>query len=67
LTLPAVDAVRADAKRFQHLVASDAVKARTATLFANGLQARSDLELNLGRRIAAVASQAGETGLESQY
>jgi hypothetical protein len=59
LTLPTVDAVRADAKQFQRYVASDAVKARTQTLFAHGLQTRNDLELNLGSRIAAVAGQAG--------
>jgi enoyl-CoA hydratase/carnithine racemase len=64
LTLPATDAVRADAKRFQRLVASDVARARTATLFAHGLQTRSELELNLGHRIAAVAGQANEPGLE---
>jgi enoyl-CoA hydratase/carnithine racemase len=51
LTLPAVDAVRADAKRFQHYVASDTVKARMTTLFGQGLQTRGDLELDLGDRI----------------
>jgi enoyl-CoA hydratase/carnithine racemase len=51
LTLPAVDAVRADAKRFQHYVASDTVKARMTTLFGQGLQTRGDLELDLGERI----------------
>jgi hypothetical protein len=66
LTLPATDAVRADARRFQRLVASDVAKARTATLFAHGLQTRSELELGLGHRIAAVAGQAGEPGLEGQ-
>ena len=51
LTLPAADAFRADAKRFQHFVASDTVKARMATLFARGLQTRGDLERDLGDRI----------------
>ena len=54
LTLPAADAVRADATRFQHFVASDAVKARMATLFAQGLQTRGDLELDLGNRIGSL-------------
>ncbi len=66
LTLPAADVVRADAKRFQRFVASDTVKARTATLFAHGLQTRSELELELGRRIAAVAGQSGEPGPDSR-
>jgi enoyl-CoA hydratase/carnithine racemase len=51
LPLPAADAFRADAKRFQHFVASDTVKARMATLFGQGLQTRGDLELDLGDRI----------------
>ncbi len=51
LTLPAADTFRADAKRFQHFVASDTVKARMATLFGQGLQTRGDLELDLGDRI----------------
>ena len=51
LNLPAADAVRADAKRFQHFVASDVVKARMATLFEQGLQTRGDVELDLGDRI----------------
>ena len=54
LTLPATDAFRADAKRFQHFVASDAVKARTATLFGQGLQTRGDLEHELGSRIGTL-------------
>jgi enoyl-CoA hydratase/carnithine racemase len=54
LTLPATDAFRADAKRFQHFVASDAVKARTATLFGQGLQTRGDLERELGSRIGTL-------------
>ena len=51
MTLPAADVVRADAKRFQHFVAADGVKARMATLFEQGLQTRGDLELDLGDRI----------------
>ncbi len=38
LTMPGPDAIRADARRFHQLVGSDTVKARTATLFAQGLQ-----------------------------
>jgi len=49
MNLVGPESVRADAKRFQRLVASDAGKARTATLFAQGLQTRSELELELGR------------------
>lgn len=45
LTLPG-----ADARRFQQLVRSDTVKARLATLFAQGLQTRGPLELDLGDR-----------------
>lgn len=51
LTMPAADAFRADAKRFRHFAASDAFKARAATLFAQGLQTRGDLELDLGTHI----------------
>ena len=54
LTLPGADAIRADARRFQQLVASDTVKARAATLFAQGLQTRSPLELDLGDRIESL-------------
>jgi enoyl-CoA hydratase/carnithine racemase len=53
LTLPGADAIRADARRFQQLVHSDAAKGRTAALFAQGLQTRGPLELHLGDRIAA--------------
>ena len=53
LTLPGADALRADARRFQQLVASDAAKDRTTTLFTQGLQTRGPLELDLGERIAA--------------
>src|ERR1700716_2220312 len=48
LTLPGADAIRADARRFQQLVGSETVKARAAILFAEGLQTRSPLELDLG-------------------
>jgi hypothetical protein len=51
LTLPGADAIRADARRFQQLVRSDTVKARLATLFAQGLQTGDPLELDLGDRI----------------
>jgi len=54
LTLPGADAIRADARRFQQLVRSDAVKARLTSLFAQGLQTRGPLELNLGERIGSL-------------
>jgi enoyl-CoA hydratase/carnithine racemase len=54
LTLPGPDALRADARRFQQLVRSDAAKARTATLFTQGLQTRGPLELDLGDRIESL-------------
>jgi hypothetical protein len=54
LTLPAADAIRADAQRFQQLVGSDTVKARAATLFAQGLQTRGPLERDLGDRIESL-------------
>ena len=54
LTLPGADAIRADARRFQQLVVSDAVRARAATLFAQGLQTRGPLELDLGDRIGSL-------------
>jgi len=54
LTLPGADAIRADARRFQQLVGSDTVKARAATLFAQGLQTRGPLELDLGDRIGSL-------------
>ena len=54
LTLPGPEAIRADAKRFQQLIGSDAVRARAATLFAQGLQTRSPLELDLGDRIGSL-------------
>jgi enoyl-CoA hydratase/carnithine racemase len=54
LTLPSADAIRADARRFRKLVASDPAKARTAALFTQGLQTRSPLELDLGERVGAL-------------
>ena len=48
LTLPGAAAIRADARRFRQLVVSDAAQARTTTLFAQGLQTRGPLELDLG-------------------
>ena len=54
LTMPGADAIRADAVRFRQLVVSDAAQARTAALFAQGLQTRGPLELDLGDRIGAL-------------
>jgi hypothetical protein len=54
LTLPAADAVRADARRFHRLVGADAATERTAALFAQGLQSRGPLELDLGDRLGAL-------------
>ncbi len=54
LTLPGADAIRADARRFRQLVASDNAQGRAAALFTQGLQARGPLELDLGDRIGAL-------------
>jgi enoyl-CoA hydratase/carnithine racemase len=54
LTLPGPAAIRADARRFRQLVVSDAARARTAALFAQGLQTRGPLELDLGDRLGAL-------------
>jgi enoyl-CoA hydratase/carnithine racemase len=54
LTMPGADAIRADARRFRQLVTTDIAQARTAALFAQGLQTRSPLELDLGDRIGAL-------------
>ena len=54
LTLPGADAIRADARRFHQLVGSDTAQARTAALFAQGLQTRGPLELDLGDRLGAL-------------
>ena len=52
--LAGTDAIRADARRFHQLVVSDAAQGRTAALFAQGLQTRGPLELDLGDRIGAL-------------
>jgi enoyl-CoA hydratase/carnithine racemase len=62
LTMPGADAIRADARRFRRLVASDPAQARTAALFAHGLQTRGPLELDLGDRIEAAGSDAETLG-----
>ena len=54
LTLPGADAIRADARRFRQLVASDSARGRTAALFTQGLQTRGPLELDLGDRVGAL-------------
>ena len=54
LTRPGAEAIRADTRQFHQLVGSDTVKARTATLFAQGLQARGPLEVELGDRIGSL-------------
>jgi len=54
LTMPGVDAIRADAVRFRQLVTSGPAQARTAALFAQGLQTRGPLELDLGDRLGAL-------------
>ena len=54
LTMPGADAIRADARRFHQLVVSDAAQGRTAALFAQGLQTRGPLELDLGDRIGGL-------------
>ncbi len=52
--MPGADAIRADARRFRQLVASDPAQARAAALFTQGLQTRGPLELDLGDRIGAL-------------
>ena len=54
VTMPAADTIRADAVRFRQLVAADAAQARTAALFAQGLQTRGPLELDLGDRLGSL-------------
>jgi enoyl-CoA hydratase/carnithine racemase len=54
LTRPGPDAIRADARRFRQLVVSDPAQARTAALFAQGLQTRGPLELDLGDRLGTL-------------
>jgi hypothetical protein len=46
--------LRADARRFRQLVVSDAAQGRTAALFAQGLQTRGPLELDLGDRLGTL-------------
>jgi enoyl-CoA hydratase/carnithine racemase len=52
LTLPPAEAVRADGRRFQELVAAPEVQDRSKELFGRGFQTRGPLELDLGTRIA---------------
>jgi enoyl-CoA hydratase/carnithine racemase len=54
LTLPGADVIRADARRFRQMVASDTAEDRTAALFSQGLQTRGPLELDLGDRVGAL-------------
>jgi enoyl-CoA hydratase/carnithine racemase len=54
LTMPSADAIRADARRFHQLVVCDAAKGRTSALFAQGLQVRGPLELDLGDRLGSL-------------
>jgi hypothetical protein len=49
------DAIRADARRFRLLVASNTTQARTATRFTEGLQTRGPLELDLADRAGALS------------
>jgi enoyl-CoA hydratase/carnithine racemase len=54
LTMPDADAIRADARRFRQLVVADAARQRTTELFAQGLQTRGPLELDLGDRLGSL-------------
>jgi hypothetical protein len=54
LAMPGADAIRADAVRLRRLVTSEPAQARTAALFAQGLQTRGPLELDLGDRLGAL-------------
>ncbi|MEU3461262.1 enoyl-CoA hydratase/isomerase family protein [Streptomyces sp. NPDC006733] len=51
ITLPAPDAVRADAALFQQLVRSDSVQQRAGDLFQRGFQTRGPVELELGQAL----------------
>jgi hypothetical protein len=62
LTMPGPDAIRADARQFHQMVGSDTLKARTATLFAQGLQTRGPLELDLGDRIGSPMTEGRRPG-----
>ena len=53
LIMPGPDAIRADARRFRQLVVSDAAQGQAA-LFAQGLQTRGPLELDLGDRLGTL-------------
>ena len=65
LTLPGANAIRADARRFRQLVASDTAKARTAALFTQGLQTRGPLELDLGDRVGAPLTEGNRSDREA--
>jgi len=65
LTLPGANAIRADARRFRQLVASDTAKARTAALFTQGLQTRGPLELDLGDRVGAPLTERNRSDREA--
>ena len=57
LSMPGADTIRVDGRRFHQLVVSDTAQARTATLFAEGLQTRGPLELDLGDRLGALTAK----------
>ena len=67
LTLPGADAIRADARRFRQLVVSDAAQARTAALFAQGLQTRGPLELDLGDRLGSLLQKEFGSLLQKEF
>ena len=50
--LPAADAIRADAVRFQSLVRTPEAQSRAKHLFVEGFQTRGDLEHDLGARLS---------------
>jgi enoyl-CoA hydratase/carnithine racemase len=54
MTRASPDAIRADARLFRRLVMSDIAQSRTAALFAQGLQTRGPLELDLGDRLGSL-------------
>ncbi|MEV6605552.1 enoyl-CoA hydratase/isomerase family protein [Kutzneria sp. NPDC051319] len=56
LTLPPAESIRADARTFRRLAATESLKDRSAVLFADGLQTRGVLELELGDRIGSLGS-----------
>src|SRR6202035_1633665 len=67
VTMPAADAIRADPVRFRQLVAADAAQARTAALFAQGLQTRGPLELDLGDRLGSLLQKVAPVGVPGPY